>query len=390
MPKRNCDVCLEKHEQLRCPPCVDKTRINLVMNGLLTYVWSYVDEYAPGSLKDAVVKHFDPKDISEARGALQNAVCDITPPFVNLQGNRSSSNNREKHDIEADDICGAMKQLSKRTDREVLPLFVVADVRKIPKVAPEEHNHLNILEQVLKIQEQMSQMASYVEANRLQLVTHGTRLNDVDGQIANLEGKNTYANRAKASQSGTGNSNPVTVTLTKSATQPNIPDNPNPGRLNAPKTPLGNSLKPSDTQDAKAGQEAQNQIKRPSPIPNDRDNEGGQWQQQKNRKHRNVFVGSKNTGRLTAGPRQVDIKVWNISPDYNTDDIKAAAEAEGVTVHDVVMLSKPEWRTRSFKVTVDAKDKARVMSPELWDEGIKIGYFYPERKAKQQNTNDGN
>ena len=54
------------------------------------------------------------------------------------------------------------------------------------------------------------------------------------------------------------------------------------------------------------------------------------------------------------------------------------------------MLSKPEWKTRSFKLTVDAKDKAKAMSPDMWDEGIKIGYFYPERKAKTQETKNGN
>ena len=67
-----------------------------------------------------------------------------------------------------------------------------------------------------------------------------------------------------------------------------------------------------------------------------------------------------------------------------TDDIQAAVEAEGITVKNVVMLSKPEWRTRSFKITVASKDKAKVMSPDVWDEGIKIGYFYPERKPKSQ------
>ena len=90
---------------------------------------------------------------------------------------------------------------------------------------------------------------------------------------------------------------------------------------------------------------------------------------------------------MTAGPTEVDIKVWNVSPTCEALDIKSAIESEGIIVKNAIMLSKPEWRTRSFKITVASEDKAKVMSPELWDEGIKVGFFYPERKTRNQQNN---
>ena len=125
----------------------------------------------------------------------------------------------------------------------------------------------------------------------------------------------------------------------------------------------------------------------PGKVVNDK-NEGqnnGGWQQQKNRKRRTMVVGSRQmegASRLSAGPVEADFKVWNISPTCKCDDIKAAVEAEGITVRNVIMLSKPEWRTRSFKITVPSEEKEKAMSPDIWDKGIKIGHFYPERKPK--------
>ena len=104
-----------------------------------------------------------------------------------------------------------------------------------------------------------------------------------------------------------------------------------------------------------------------------------------------TVIGARQSGssKVTAGPNEVDIKIWYVSPKCESDDIRAAIEAEGVTVNEVLMLSKPEWRTRSFKVTVQAKDKSKVMSPDMWDCGIKAGHFYPERKPRNHLYQNG-
>ena len=205
MPKRNCDTCHDRHETLRCPSCVDKTRTNYVINGLLTYVWSYVNEYSPASLKDAVIRHFDPADITQARSALQGEVKDILPNYREIQGNRASSVGREKHEIEADDICGAMVELTKLIGDEAqsVPVFVVDDVRKLPKITPEEHNAVSVLEKVIMMQQQLDKIASSVATNQRQLVTHDTMLSRCNNRIETLEGKeSSYASRVRSQQSG--------------------------------------------------------------------------------------------------------------------------------------------------------------------------------------------
>ncbi len=74
----------------------------------------------------------------------------------------------------------------------------------------------------------------------------------------------------------------------------------------------------------------------------------------------------------------MNIKVWNVTPNCEPHQIKAAIEAEGVSVKgDVVILSKPEWRTKSFKVCIPVKDKDNVLSTDAWHAGVRVGIFYP-------------
>ena len=384
MPKRNCDKCHEKHEVLMCTECVDKTRIKYVVNGLLTYVQSYIDQYSTASLKDAIVKHFDPKDIAAGRVALQEVCRDIIPDFKEIQGARTSSTLREKHEIEADDICAAMLEMKRLLgdEAEEVPTFVADDVRKLPKAAPEEHNLLNILERMLKMEQQLQSMSSAVEVNRIELVAQKEDISGQETRLSTLENKKSYASHVKAGikvddkkttdpTSVNGKSQHQHKVVTPAVAGPSTGNGlaqqrVNQGSTNARAEPQANNRR-----------EAENSTNR------------NPWQQQ-GRRRRPVVVGAKmNAGvnRVVAGPNEIDIKVWNVSPSCEREDIKAAVEAEGIVVKDVVMLSKPEWRTRSFKITVTAKDKEKVMSPDMWDSGIKVGFFYPERKPRNQQNN---
>ena len=295
MPKRNCDICCEKHDTLRCQACVDKAKTCYVMNGLLTYVWSYVNEYSPASLKDALIRHFDPVDISQARSVLQNAVKNILPNYREIQGNRASSSGRERHDVEADDICGVMLELSNLIGDEAqqIPVFVVDDVRKIPNVAPEEHNVVSVLQKVLKMQQRIDEIASSVETNQMRLVSHDTELSTCKSRIEILEKKGSYASCVRGQQHEAENVNQVISEPQATAeTEPKravvFQANPvqhiqpgmtwqNRNQQAKPRTPrqmTANTSTSSVTNDKKEGQ----------------NNE--EWQQQRNRRRRPTVVGS--------------------------------------------------------------------------------------------------
>ncbi len=80
------------------------------------------------------------------------------------------------------------------------------------------------------------------------------------------------------------------------------------------------------------------------------------------------------------------IKMWNVTPSCEAHQIKAAIEADGLSVKgDVVILSKPEWRTKSFKVCILVKDK--ILSPNAWSARVRVGIFYPKRKPRNPTIN---
>ena len=119
----------------------------------------------------------------------------------------------------------------------------------------------------------------------------------------------------------------------------------------------------------------------------------GQWHQVQRKGHRkkNNFsgiVGTKQEGRITSGPVDIDIKIWNITPTYGPENIREVLITEGVKVKEVVELSRPEWRTRSFKVTVAANDRDKVLNPEMWSAGVRIGRYYAARPRVNESNNN--
>ncbi len=103
------------------------------------------------------------------------------------------------------------------------------------------------------------------------------------------------------------------------------------------------------------------------------------------RRCRPAIVGTKQdlNGGISSGPVDMNIKVWNVTPSCEPHQIKAAIETEGVYVKgDVVILSKPEWRTKSFKVCIPVKDKDKILSPDAWPARVRVGIFYTERKPR--------
>ncbi len=54
---------------------------------------------------------------------------------------------------------------------------------------------------------------------------------------------------------------------------------------------------------------------------------------------------------------------------------------------DVVILSKPEWRTKSFKVYMPVKNKDKILSPDAWPAIVRVCIFYPENKPMNPTIN---
>ena len=158
-----------------------------MVNALLTYVASYVNESSRSKMKNAILLHIGNDQITEARVMMQDAVRALLPNFKDIQGTRASSTQRDKRDIEADDICGAMIELQNLSaDELAIPKFVTDDVKKIPKASPEEQSWLAMMDRVIRMENHLQQIESRVNSNTQDLKNQQTK-------VTALENKPTYA-----------------------------------------------------------------------------------------------------------------------------------------------------------------------------------------------------
>jgi hypothetical protein len=105
-----------------------------------------------------------------------------------------------------------------------------------------------------------------------------------------------------------------------------------------------------------------------------------------------AIVGTKtitNSGQtISGGPLNIDIKIWNVTPTCESQHVREAIEDEGVEIKgEIEELSKPGWRTKSFKVCIGIKDKDHILKPEVWPSGVKCGIFWPARKPRNSIEN---
>jgi len=105
---------------------------------VLAYVNYYRDSSSAESIRRVVLTFFSAEDICNAKTMLAH---EFSTVLINclLVTERRSSNARQAHEAEVEDIIGIFDVLDAQhmLDRY---LFTAVDLRKLPKVAPEESN----------------------------------------------------------------------------------------------------------------------------------------------------------------------------------------------------------------------------------------------------------
>ena len=390
MPARKCDSCTGKADTLHCLKCVEKADNKYVINELLAYVSTYVQQSSKVKLIDAVVEHFSADDISAARKVMQEIGQVHIPEYTELHGSRTSSTLRENNVREAEDICGGMTELHNILDRkDYFPQFLAADVSKLPRVAPEELNMMSVMDQLIGMQNEMKSLKSSVEANCLEILQQKTEVSGQETRLKAVEGHTSYASKlkkSKANMPGAGSQNAAAGTPPGTNTQQVAPVAASTSQQVAPSAAATTQPTVGDHVEAK--------------------NDGG-WQQQGRPGRRQLqgpiqsgdgvrkqrppaIIGTKAaTGRITGGPIDMHIKVWNVNPECESEDIKAYLEEAGLTVKgDAVLFSRPEWNTKSFRMCIPIGEKETAIAPDLWPAGVKVGVYkmyFNERKPRNQN-----
>ena len=104
---------------------------------------------------------------------------------------------------------------------------------------------------------------------------------------------------------------------------------------------------------------------------------------QRNRKRRENIIGSKKVNDrhgIKSAPKIVDIYVGNIDVDVTVEAITEYVKSEiGVQLEKGEALLSRNPNYKSFKLSCNITDRSKLLSPEVWPEGIICRKYYNPR-----------
>ena len=104
-------------------------------------------------------------------------------------------------------------------------------------------------------------------------------------------------------------------------------------------------------------------------------------QQQSSRRHK-IITGSANqrTGTFKGAPEpNRDLFIFRVMRDATVDDMKQYLASEGFHVKSLHLVSHPESKFQSFRLSVPASEFKDLFNDTLWPEGVRIRRYVPRR-----------
>lgn len=346
----------------QCQACVDSDN-RIIVNELLCYARHHVDRSSGQAIWDAITNFYTADEIKMAKGILWSVYDDVLPDTHD----RRDSIARSAYEREAWDIIEAMVKLSE-SDTEEHFIFVAINLNRLPNHAPEEINVASILQRLINVERKTATMERVIEKNTESITTlYDTGVHN--NSYANVAARPTSPSStpgATTAASPPPSSSPVAQSV---AIAPAAVSGPAP----EPPTRIVVSNAGPPIQRANGGARV---VADPTQAP-----QPGQPGQRPRRPRRTVY-GTREHNTLRSAPSTTKLFVFRINKDVTEDDIKQFLNDDGIQDSDIECVSHENANAKSFKVTLNSKDKDRVMSPDFWPDGVACRLFY-ERKSNE-------
>ena len=110
------------------------------------------------------------------------------------------------------------------------------------------------------------------------------------------------------------------------------------------------------------------------------------------KQRKNTKYGKRKDDNITlkANPRRHEFVVSNTPKGCAPETVKEYITDNGVNVMDIRRLSKEEWDTQSFHVSVSYGDKVKVADLDFWPEDIGYRLFFKKRRTPEINNGSTN
>lgn len=95
-----------------------------------------------------------------------------------------------------------------------------------------------------------------------------------------------------------------------------------------------------------------------------------------------AVFGTKQSMLIRSAPRCHDLFVFRVHRDISDDTLRDFLKNEGVTIHDLELVSWQDATTKSYRITLESPDLDSVLKPEFWPDGIGCRRFFKKKTTK--------
>ena len=324
---------------------------------LLTFAKHWYNRSSEAQLVKAVIGFYSAEEINKAKALLKEDYKQLLPHHK-LWSERQTSSNRKQYEAETDDIVKVLHQTS---EMDAPVQYVAANLARIPPYGPEEVNIVTVMQSMVAVEQRLRAL----EENNAKAVR------DRAEEMARIEAlerkppqaalfsevvtdgaavtKRILPTRKSARRTSTVQTTPKPVTSQLSAESESTETLPeHAGRAEVLPEHAGDGF-------VTVGRDGK-------PLRPPRTQSQGV-------KHRQTVIrGTAEGGKLSGGPKTAEIQVRGIKLDHDESVLKEHMEESPrcVTVKGMREVTKPEWQTKTFIVTIDFADVEKVLSAEFW------------------------
>ena len=383
-----------------------------IVNGLLTYLISMMNNSTDPKLVEVTGRYFDLGQVKDSKSLL----CDVAHvPFKKRQDIES----RTEKVAHIRDIVDIIRKLDRDS---TMPLFVVDAIglAKLPRINAEDISYVSVAEKMSDIYNRMELLSECVGKNSVTIRDNSDKIKNI------VEGNNvSYSNIVKSSAgihirnaSPTALMSPVAMTVSRMPTTP-IPSSSSPSVFMtpismpstsiSPPAPLHEScdvIHPRSYNETNVNRTLSGTIRTTSPArgntPPEHSSSGtsvsslnhNAWQTIKGRAKssrvsykRMRIQGTVSGSNVKGAPLPTrSMFISRVDRETSDDNMRDWISKQKINIINFERLSHDDAKYKSYKLIVSVSDYVSLCKPSQWPVGICISKYHPPKATEIQNN----
>ena len=337
---------------------------------MLAYVNTYSKRSSAMQMKIALLSFFNEYEIAEAKDKLLENLKDHTIDITQESTMRNNSMLRSAKEATVDDLLSIFQKLDQSLEDR--PMFLVEDISMILPASPEAGGSvMSLVESMAKLQRELQEVRQTTVNIRQDMQLHASTLEDHDERIKAVTTSTSRPNtEVKGKQSS--------MTLTQGQ-------------------PTASSSAPVDT---KMLSDALKKVTENRPTMAEMvqlactDEEGFTLVRGKKAKmaaekapakQRGTQGTAEGAGNLKAGPHSFKVRLTNINPSINENDIRDYVKSKDDSLNptEITDMTSDGWNTKRYILTFDSSAYDKIMNASFWSPKIYFKQWFDAKgKAK--------